>query len=116
MKVKNLKSQNTEIKMYIFMYIYIISYDIHCAYSDQQEGKISQSEFDQTDGKRIVTGTYYVAGSTAGAAIGQVVIPVPIVGGFVGGIKGSFFWEVCPRTGCILTIRTQTLRIKPIKF
>ena len=31
--------------------------DIHCAYSDKQEGKISQSEFDQTVGKRIVTGT-----------------------------------------------------------
>ena len=31
-----------------------------------------------------------MAGSTAGASIGQVVIPVPIVGGFVAGIKGSF--------------------------
>lgn len=31
-----------------------------------------------------------MAGSTAGASMGQVVIPVPIVGGFVGGIKGSF--------------------------
>ena len=39
------------------MLICIILYDIHCAYSDKQEGKISQSEFDQTVGKRIVTGT-----------------------------------------------------------
>lgn len=31
-----------------------------------------------------------MAGSTAGASMGQVVIPVPILGGFVGGIKGSF--------------------------
>ena len=65
------------------------AYDIHCAYSDKQKGKISQSEFDQTVEKRIVTGTFNVAGSTAGAAIGQVVFPVPIVGGFVGGIVGS---------------------------
>ena len=65
------------------------AYDIHCAYSDKQEGKISQSEFDQTVEKRIVTGTFNVAGSTAGAAIGQVVFPVPVVGGFVGGIVGS---------------------------
>ena len=72
------------------MLICIILYDIHCAYSDKQEGKISQSEFDQTVGKRIVTGTYNVAGSTAGASIGQVVIPVAIEGRFVGGIKGSF--------------------------
>ena len=31
-----------------------------------------------------------MAGSTAAASIGQVVILVPIAGGFVGGINGSF--------------------------
>ena len=65
------------------------AYDIKCAYSDKQEGKISQSQFNKAVEKRIVTGTFNVAGSTAGAAIGQVVIPVPVVGGFVGGIVGS---------------------------
>ena len=64
-------------------------YDIKCAYSDKQEGKISQSQFNEAIGKRIVTGTFNVAGSTVGAAIGQAVIPVPLVGGFVGGIVGS---------------------------
>ena len=64
-------------------------YDIKCAYSDKQEGKISQSQFNEAVGKRIVTGTFNVAGSTVGAAIGQAVIPVPLVGGFVGGIVGS---------------------------
>ena len=48
-----------------------------------------------------------MAGSTAGAVIGQVLIPVPIVGGFIGGITGSFIGKY----GCVLTIRTQTLRI-----
>lgn len=60
--------------------------DKRYAYSDKQKGKISQSEFDQ---KRIVTETFNVAGSTAGAAIGQAVIPVPGVVGFVGDIVGS---------------------------
>ena len=55
-------------------------YDIKCAYADKKKGKISQSEFNKAVGKRIVTGTMNVAGSTAGAAIGQVVIPVPVVG------------------------------------
>ena len=64
-------------------------YDIKCAYSDKQEGKISQSQFNEAVGKRIVTGTFNVAGSTVGAAIGQAVIPVPLVGGFVGGTAGS---------------------------
>ena len=65
-------------------------YDISCAYKDKQEGRISQAEFDQAVGKRVVTGTMNVAGSTLGAAIGQVLIPIPVVGGLVGGIGGSF--------------------------
>lgn len=66
-------------------------YDINCAYKDKQEGKISQSEFQNAVESRVVTGTANVAGSTLGAAIGQAVIPIPVVGGLVGGIAGSFF-------------------------
>ena len=66
------------------------AYDISCAHKDKQEGRISQAEFDQAVGNRILTGTMNVAVSTAGAVIGQVLIPVPVVGGFVGGIVGSF--------------------------
>ena len=65
-------------------------YDINCAYKDKQEGKISQSEFENAVKSRVVTGTANVAGSTLGAAIGQAVIPIPVVGGLVGGIAGSF--------------------------
>ena len=47
-----------------------------------------------------------MAGSTAGASIGQVVIPVPInCGRICGRYQGILYWEVCSRTGCILTIR-----------
>ena len=65
-------------------------YDINCAYKDQQEGKISQSEFENAVKSRVAMGTANVAGSTVGAAIGQAVIPIPVVGGLVGGIAGSF--------------------------
>ena len=65
-------------------------YDINCAYKDKQEGKISQSEFENAVESRVVMGTANVAGSTVGAAIGQAVIPIPVVGGLVGGIAGSF--------------------------
>ena len=65
------------------------AYDIKRAYSDKQEGKISQSQFNKAVEKRIVKGTFNVAGSTAGAATGQAIIPFPVLGGFVGGIVGS---------------------------
>ena len=65
-------------------------YDINCAYKDKQEGKISQSEFENAVESRVVMGTANVAGSTLGAAIGQAVIPIPVVGGLVGGMAGSF--------------------------
>ena len=64
-------------------------YDIYCAYKNKQEGKISQEEFPKAVVNRVVTGTMNVAGSTVGAAIGQVVIPIPWVGGLVGGFVGS---------------------------
>ena len=65
-------------------------YDINCAYKDKQEGKISQSEFENAVESRVVMGTANVAGSTVGAAIGQAVIPIPVVGGLIGGMAGSF--------------------------
>lgn len=65
-------------------------YDINCAYKDKQEGKISQSEFQNAVKSRVVTGIANVTGSSLGAAIGQAVIPIPVVGGLVGGIAGSF--------------------------
>ena len=66
------------------------AYDISCAHKDKQEGRISQAEFDQAVGNRILTGTMNVAVSAAGAVIGQVLIPVPVIGKFVGGVVGSF--------------------------
>ena len=66
------------------------AYDISCAHKDKQEGRISQAEFDQAVGNRILTGIMNVAVSAAGAIIGQVLIPDPMIGKFVGGIVGSF--------------------------
>lgn len=64
-------------------------YDISCVYKDKQEGKISQEEFHKAVVNRVVTGTMNVAGTTLGAAFGQLVIPIPWVGGFIGGKVGS---------------------------
>ena len=85
------KQQSTAVGLICAIAIEGISalYDINCAYKDKQEGKISQSEFKNAVASRVVTGTTNVAGTTVGAAIGQAVIPIPGLGGFVGGIAGS---------------------------
>ena len=70
-------------------------YDINCASEDMAAGRISHREFENVVGKRIITGTTNVGGTVAGMAIGQALIPVPIVGGLIGavagGILGSLF-------------------------
>ena len=77
-------------------------YDIYCTNEDLREGKISQEEYNDAVGKRIVGGVGSVAGSTTGAVVGQTLIPFPVVGGFVGSLVGgmvgqlsaNMFWNV----------------------
>ena len=65
------------------------AYDIYYANKDLKAGKISEKEYNDAVGKRIVGGVGSVAGSTTGAAVGQLLIPVPVVGGFVGSLVGG---------------------------
>lgn len=85
------RQQSTAAGLKCAMALEVLSagYDISCVYKDKQEGKISQEEFQTAVANRVVTGTMNVAGTTLGAAIGQVLLPVPWVGGFVGGKVGS---------------------------
>ena len=77
-------------------------YDIYCTNEDLKAGKISQEEYNDAVGKRIVGGVGSVAGSTTGAVVGQLLIPFPVVGGFVGSLFGglvgqlsaNMFWNV----------------------
>lgn len=85
------RQQSTAAGLKCAMALEVLSagYDISCVYKDKQEGKISQEEFQTAVANRVVTGTMNVAGTTLGAAIGQVLFPIPWVGGFMGGKVGS---------------------------
>ncbi|XP_068726964.1 uncharacterized protein [Montipora capricornis] len=66
-------------------------YDISCAKANLEAGKISQDEYDDAFGKRIMSGVGNVIGSTAGAALVQVLIPLPgagLLGSWLGGKIG----------------------------
>lgn len=66
-------------------------YDISCAKANLEAGKISQDEYDDAFGKRIMSGVGNVIGSTAGAALVQVLIPLPgtgVLGSLLGGWVG----------------------------
>ena len=75
-----------------------ITRDILSAHSDMKAGKNDINEFKTAAGKRVITGVGNIGGSTVGTAIGQVLIPVPFVGGavgaFVGGFAGKFFGNI----------------------
>ncbi|XP_078346632.1 uncharacterized protein LOC144631932 [Oculina patagonica] len=66
-----------------------VMHDIGCAHDDMVRGRITPREFDTVVGKRIITGTTNVAGTVTGMAIGQALIPVPVLGGLIGGTMGA---------------------------
>lgn len=66
-------------------------YDISCAKANLEAGKISQDEYDDAFGKRIMSGVGNVIGSTAGAALLPVLFPytgVGLLGSCLGGWIG----------------------------
>ena len=65
------------------------AWDISCAIEDLKVGNITNEEYIDTVGKRIVGGVGRVAGSSTGAIVGQFLIPVPVLGGIVGGWVGA---------------------------
>ena len=72
--------------------------DIYSSHEDMKTGKIGINEFKTATGKRFMTGVGNIGGSTVGTAIGQVIIPVPLVGGaigaIVGGVTGKFIGNI----------------------
>ena len=63
-------------------------YDIYNANEDLKAGNITQDEFNDAVGARIVGGVGRVAGSSTGAIVGQFLIPVPVLGGIAGMVGG----------------------------
>ena len=82
-------TETSGLKWAVALEVLSAGYDMSCVYKDKQEGKISQKEFQKAAKNRVVTGLANVAGTTVGGAIGQVLIPIPLVGGFIGGKVGS---------------------------
>ena len=71
-------------------------YDIYWAYAkDLKEGKISQEEYNDAVGKRVLGGVGSVTGATVGAAVGQALISVPVVGGIAGSVFGGVVGRLC---------------------
>ena len=69
-------------------------YDIYWAYEDLKEGKISDKEFNDAIGKRLLGGVGSVTGATAGAAVGQL-IPVPVLGSIAASVFGGLVGRLC---------------------
>ncbi|XP_074612122.1 uncharacterized protein LOC141866505 [Acropora palmata] len=69
-----------------------------CANKDLKEGNISEKEYNDAVGKRIVGGVGSVTGSFTGAVLGQLVFPFgggfvgSVVGGLAGGYLGGALW------------------------
>ena len=68
---------------------YSVKQDVSNVLEDLKTGKMDENEANKTIGKRIVTGTTGVVGSTAGMCIGQALIPIPVLGAAVGGTLGT---------------------------
>ena len=67
----------------------VSSATIYLAKRQKDEGKISQQEFSTKVKKTVCESSCKFVGGTTGSIIGQVFIPVPVVGAFVGGFCGS---------------------------
>ena len=67
------------------------AYGIRCAKEDTKRGTISKDDFKKVVKKRIMTGIGSVGGCALGTAIGQLLIPVPGVGGMAGSLLGGLF-------------------------
>ena len=68
--------------------------DIYAACKKEKAGEISRRECGEVIVKRVTSGVASVPMSLAGAALGQFVIPIPVVGGMIGGIVGDFAGKV----------------------
>ena len=66
---------------------------IHTKYKETKEGKLTDIKFKKFVLKRVARSTMGIAGGIVGGGLGQMFIPVPVlgamVGGFVGGMVGS---------------------------
>jgi hypothetical protein len=67
--------------------------DIHKARGQMKRGDISKAEYTRVSIKRISQGVGGTAGTIIGGAFGQVLIPIPIVGGLVGSTVGALLGE-----------------------
>ena len=70
-------------------------YDLNSLEKDLNAGKISEKQYNDACGKRIVSGVGGATGCTTGAVVGQVPIPVPFVGAFAGGLAGALVGRFC---------------------
>ena len=69
----------------------IFTYDDICkAYDKKEAGVISIAEYRKWAAKRVTSAVCSVPTSIAGASLGQAIIPIPMIGGMVGGSIGDF--------------------------
>jgi hypothetical protein len=68
---------------------YYVGSDINEKYKEAKEGKMTSVKFRKYVAKRVTRSTMGIAGSFGGAVVGQLFIPVPLVGAMVGGLVGG---------------------------
>ena len=67
----------------------VSSATIYVAKRHKDEGRITEQEFSTKVKKTVCESSCKFVGGTTGSIIGQVLIPVPVLGAFVGGFCGS---------------------------
>lgn len=68
-----------------------MTYDIYQKRKELRDGQLTDMSYKKYVAKRATRGAMGVTGSIAGGVIGQMVIPIPVVGAMIGSVVGGVF-------------------------
>ena len=78
----------------VILELALICNDYYEAYKKKEAGEMSKAEYNEVVVKRVAGGVCSVPMSIMGAALGQAICPIPIVGAIIGGIVGDFCGKI----------------------
>ena len=94
----------------------IAGYDIHSAYKKWQDGVLikSREDFIQEVADKILLFLFRSGGTIAGMFVGQLLIPIPILGGLVGALVGGLFGHIIGKASSATIKETLARKIDSI--
>lgn len=73
----------------IMVDIALTSHSLYRAKKAKDEGLIDAKQFETKVKKKVCESSFQFIGGTTGSVVGQIMIPIPVLGAFVGGLCGS---------------------------